>query len=149
MAYKPRYGTKRRDYLYSRELNFSRLNGLGNFPICPHCDQPVKPDQAWDEAHITVPRCFGGKSTGVGHRECNQRDNHQTVTPAASKARNVWKKHVGITGPGLGPAPMQAGRRSTISKTMRNGVQPRRTLAERHRSFMRARYPFLQPEGQR
>lgn len=142
MAYRAQFGTKRRDFLYSRELHFAKINGLGDHPICPHCEQPVKPDQAWDEVHIT-PRALGGKTTGVGHRLCNQLDNHQFVTPVAAKAREVWKKHVGIKGPGLGPAPMQCGRRSRQTKTMRHGVQPRLTGAQKHAAFMRKRYLFV------
>lgn len=140
MAYKAQFGTKARDYLYSREKNFAELNGLGKFPICPHCDQPVTPDQAWDRVHITVPRAFGGKSTGVGHRRCNQLDNNLVVTPAFAKAEEVRKKFVGIKGPGLGPAPMRCGRRSLQTKTMRHGVQPRLTGAQKHRAFMAKRF---------
>jgi hypothetical protein len=145
MAYKPKFGSKARDYLYSREKTAAYLAGRGNFPICPHCDLPVTPDQAWDEAHITVPRAFSGKSTGVGHRDCNQRDNHQNVTPAVAKAKRVYQKFVGIKGPGLGPRPMRCGRRSGQRKTMRNGVQPRQTYAEQHRDFLRRRY-FVEVE---
>jgi hypothetical protein len=118
----------------------SPISGRGEFPICPHCDLPVTPDQAWDRAHITVPRALGGKSVGVGHRRCNQQDNNQVVTPAVAKAEEVRKKFVGITGPGLGPAPMRCGRRSGQRKTMRHGVQPRLTGAQKHRAFFARRY---------
>lgn len=144
MAYKPQFGTKARDYLYSREKNHAQLNGLGDHPICPHCNLPVTPDQMWDETHI-VPRAFGGKSTCVGHRECNQRDNHEVVTPAAAKARRVYQKHVGIKGPGLGPKPMQGGRRSRQRKTMRGPVVERQDYGTRHADFMRRRF-FLDVE---
>ena len=140
MAYRAKFRTKARDYLYSREKHAAGLAGRGDFPICPHCDLPVTPDQAWDEVHIDIPRAFGGKSTGVGHRECNQRDNHRVVTPAFAKCEEVRKKFVGIKGPGLGPAPMQCGRRSQLTKTMRHGVQPRQTYAEKHADFLRRRF---------
>lgn len=140
MAYRAQFSTKRRDYLYSREKNFAVLNDLGKFPICPHCNLPVTPDQAWDEVHIEIPRAFGGKSTGVGHRDCNHRDNNLVVTPAFAKSEQVRKKFVGIKGVGLGPAPMRCGRRSALTKTMRNGVQPRQTYAEKHRDFMARRF---------
>lgn len=140
MAYKAQFGTKARDYLYSREKTAAYLDGRGKFPICPHCDLPVTPDQMWDEAHITVPRCFGGKAVGVGHRECNQRDNHLVVTPNFAKAEEVRKKFVGIKGPGLGRSPMRCGRRSRERKTMHHGVQPRTTLAQRHAEFLRTRF---------
>jgi hypothetical protein len=145
MAYKPQFGSKARDYLYSREKTAAYLAGRGNHPICPHCDLPVTPDQAWDEAHITVPRAFGGKSTGVGHRRCNQLDNNEVVTPAFAKAEAVRKKHLGIKGPGLGRAPMRCGRRSRQRKTFAHGVQPRQTYAERHRAFISKRY-FVEVE---
>jgi hypothetical protein len=145
MAYRAQFTTRRRDYLYSREKNFAQINGRGDFPICPHCDLPVTPDQAWDEAHIETPRCFGGKSTGVGHRTCNQLDNHQNVTPVFARAEEVRKKFVGIKGPGLGPAPMRCGRRSAQTKTMRHGVQPRLTGAQKHRDFLRRRF-FVEVE---
>jgi hypothetical protein len=140
MAYKPRFGTKLREQVWQLECLAAYKAGRGNLPICPHCDQPVTPGQDWDRAHITVPRAFGGKSVGVGHRLCNQLDNNQVVTPAASKAREVYKKHHGISGPGLGNSPMRAGRRSRERATMNHGVQPRRTHAEKHRDFLRRRY---------
>lgn len=141
-----RFGSKHRDYLYSAARTQAHLAGRGEFPICTHCDLPVTPDQDWDEAHITVPKCFGGKSTGVAHRRCNQLDNNQVVTPSAAKAKRVHDKHVGIKGPGLGRAPMRCGRRSGQRKTMRYGVQPRTTHAERHAAFMRDRFFFLRDE---
>ena len=147
MAYEPRFGSKHRDYLYSREKTAAYTAGRGNFPICPHCDLPVTPDQAWDEAHIAVPKAFGGKSTGVGHRDCNRLDNNRNVTPAVAKAEAVRKKFVGITGPGLGRSPMRCGRRSRERKTMCNGVQPRVSLADRHAAFLRARY-FIDAAGE-
>jgi hypothetical protein len=145
MVYQARFGTKARDYLYSREKTAAHLVGRGEHPICPHCDRPVTPDQAWDEAHIGIPRAFGGKSVGVGHRLCNQLDNNHVVTPAAAKADRVRKKHLGIKGAGLGKSPMRCGRRSRERKTFRNGVQPRLTYAERHAQFLRDRY-FVEVE---
>lgn len=140
MAYKPRFGSSLREQVWQLECLTAYKAGRGEFPICVHCDQPVTPDQAWDRAHVTVPRSFGGKSVGVGHRKCNQRDNNEVVTPMAAKADAVWKKHVGINGPGLGKAPMRCGRRSRERKTMRHGVQPRLTMREKHQDFLRRRY---------
>jgi hypothetical protein len=145
MAYRPKFGSKHRDYLYSAARTDAHLLGRGEHPICPLCDLPVTPDQAWDEVHITVPRCFGGKSKTVGHRDCNQLENNKVVTPAFAKAERVRKRHVGITGPGLGKHPMRCGRRSKLRKTMQNGVQPRLTYAERHARFLRDRY-FVEVE---
>jgi hypothetical protein len=145
MAYKPMFGSKLREQVWQLECMVAYRAERGEFPICVHCDQPVTPDQAWDRAHITVPRAFGGKSVGVGHRRCNQRDNNLVVTPTVAKAERVRKKFVGITGPGLGRHPMQCGRRSGKRKTMGHGVQPRLTHAQQHREFLRRRY-FVEVE---
>jgi len=145
MAYKPLFGSKLREQVWQLECLAAHKAGRGQHPICPHCDRPVTPDQAWDRVHITVPRAFGGKSVGVGHCLCNQRDNNEVVTPTAAKAKRVHQKFVGIKGPGLGRSPMRCGRRSQLRKTMQHGVQPRTTLAQRHAAFIRDRY-FLQVE---
>lgn len=149
MAMNYRFGSRKRDDLYSGAKVAAYLAGRGEFPICPHCDLPVTPDQAWDEAHVGTPKCFGGKSVMVGHRRCNRLDNNQVVTPAFAKSERVRKKHLGISGPGLGRAPMQCGRRSRQRKTMNGGVVRRTTHAERHAAFLRNRFFFLrddQPE---
>ena len=151
MATHWQFGSRHRDYLYSEARAAAELAGRGKYPVCPHCDLPVTPGQAWDEVHVTVPRCFGGKSKTVGHRRCNQLDNNQAVTPLAAKAREVRKRHLGIKGPGLGRHPMRGGRRSREKRTMCRGVEARRTHAELHAAFLRHRFFFLQddPEAPR
>lgn len=146
MAYKPLFGSKEREQVWQLECLAAHKAGRGGFPICVHCDLPVVPPQAWDRAHVTVPRAFGGKSVGVGHTKCNQLDNNLFVTPATAKADAVRKNHVGVSGPGLGRSHMQGGRRSPLSKTMGRGVQPRLTQAQRHREFVRRRY-FVDVDG--
>lgn len=140
MAYKPIFGSKLREQVWQLECLAAYKAERGKYPICVHCDLPVTPDQAWDRSHVTVPRALGGKSVGVGHRRCNQEDNHNVVTPMVAKAEAVRKKFVGIDGPGLGPQPMRFGRRSSESKTMRHGIQPRLTGAQKHREFLARRY---------
>ena len=140
MAYKPLFGSTKREQVWQLECLAAHRAGRGPLPICVHCDLPVTPDQAWDRAHVTVPRALGGKSVGVGHRKCNQEDNHRVVTPMGAKAEAVRKKFVGIKGPGLGRAPMRCGRRSKLTKTMRHGVQPRLSQAQKHREFLQRRY---------
>lgn len=140
MAYKPLFGSREREQVWQLECLAAHNAERGKFPICIHCDLPVVPPQAWDRAHVTVPRAFGGKSVGVGHQKCNQLDNNLLVTPAAAKADAVRKKYAGVSGPGLGLHAMPGGRRSRITKTMRGGVQPRLTLAQRHREFLRNRF---------
>jgi hypothetical protein len=140
MAYTPKFGSKLREQVWQLECLVAHKAGRGQYPICVHCDLTVTPDQAWDRAHVAVPRALGGKSVGVGHRKCNQLDNNQVVTPMVAKADAVRKKFLGIDGPGLGRAPMAAGRRSRVRKTMNHGVQPRLTLAQRHKAFLAKRY---------
>ena len=140
MAYKPLFGSKPREQVWQLECLAAHVAGRGELPICVHCEQPVGPGQAWDRAHVTVPRAFGGKSVGVGHRKCNQLDNNQVVMPAVAKADRVHKKHFGIAGPGLGRRPMQCGRRSKLTKTIDRGVQPRLTPAQKHAVFLANRY---------
>ena len=145
MAYKPRFGSRDRENLWAHECFVAHQADRGRFPICVHCDLPVTPDQAWDRSHKIIPRALGGTSVGVGHRRCNQQDNHQVVTPMVAKAEAVRKKFVGIKGPGLGPQPMRCGRRSGQRKTFSKGVQPRRSYAERHREFIARRF-FVEVE---
>lgn len=140
MAYKPRFGTRRREALYQRETLAAYKAGRGEHPICVHCDLPVTPDQAWDESHVGAPRAFGGKEVGVGHRLCNRLDNNRNVTPAAAKAARVRLRHLGVTGPGLGRHPLPGGVRSPLRKTMRGEVVPRASQAERHAAFLKRRY---------
>lgn len=140
MAYRPKFTTRHRDYLYSEARAAAGLAGRGEHPICPICDAPVFGDiEPWDEVHVTVPRCFGGKSKTVGHRRCNQLENNTTVTPAFAKAERVRKRHLGITGPGLGRHPMPCGRRSSLRKTMTGEVLPRPNPGQAHRDFVRRR----------
>lgn len=146
MAYKPQFGSRHRDYVYSEAKTAAQLAGRGDFPICPHCQLPVTPGQAWDECHVGVPKVFGGKSKVPGHRRCNQLDNNQVVTPAAAKANEVRKRHLGIKGPGLGRAPMRGGVRSKERKTMHGGVVRRQSHAEAHAAFLQARYGVFQQE---
>ncbi len=72
-----------------------------------------------------------GRSTGVGHRACNQRDNNLVVTPMVARAKRLAAIAAGRKGPGLGRYPMRAGRLSTETKTFRHGVRRRRTLGQR------------------
>lgn len=143
MAYKPLFGSRQREQVWQLECLAAHKAERGQYPICVHCDLPVTPDQAWDRAHVTVPAALGGKQVGVGHRKCNQLDNNQVVTPMVAKAEAVRKKHVGITGPGLGNHPMRCGRRSRERKTFGHGVQTRQK--ETHLQW-RARRCFLDVE---
>lgn len=139
MAYKPMFGSKKREALWQCEVLAAYKAGRGREPICNLCDLPVTVHDAWDESHDRGrAKAFGGKSVGIAHRLCNRLHGQQVVVPAVAKSNAVRKRYLGITGPGLGRFPMQGGRRSRISKTMRHGVQPRLTLAEKHARTMAA-----------
>lgn len=149
MACKWQFGSRARDYLYAGCAYAAYLAGRGNHPICPHCDQPVLPDQPWDRAHVGTPRCFGGKSVAVGHRRCNRLDNNKVVTPAFHKANRVRAKLVlGTKGRGLGRHPMPCGRASGLRKSMGGRVMARISVADAHAALMAKRYPFLQGESE-
>jgi hypothetical protein len=140
MATRWHFGTKHRDYLYSRCRNEAGISGLGNYPICNICNQPVLPSDAWDESHAPEhPKALGGKSVAIAHRTCNRDHGAQVVVPLLAKAEAVRKKYLGITGPGLGKSPMQGGRRSDFSRGVDGRVKPRLTLAQKHAQFLQRR----------
>lgn len=140
MATRWQFGTKHRDYLYSECKTAAQLAGLGNFPICNICQIEVLPIDAWDESHAPEhPKVFGGKSKAIAHRKCNRDHGAQVVVPLVAKADAVRKKFLGITGPGLGKHPMQAGRRSGISRGMDGRIKPRLTLSQKHQAFLAKR----------
>lgn len=142
MAYTPRFGSHKREALWQMECLEAHKAERGPHPICNLCDQPVTPDQAWDESHHGAPKALGGKLYGVAHRKCNRNHGARVVVPMMAKVRRVYAKFIGADGPGLGRFPMQAGRRTLVSKTMRNGVQPRLTLAQKAER-MRAKRSFV------
>ena len=139
MAYKPRFGSRQREATWQCEALAAYKAGRGQLPICNLCDLPVEPTQAWDRSHAGAPRSLGGKSVGVAHLLCNRLDGQQIVVPMVAKAERVRKRHFGITGPGLGKYPMKAGKRSSISKTVRGQVVSRLTGAQKHARAMRKR----------
>lgn len=143
MATNWQFGSKARERLYSRETFTAYQAGRGEHPICPHCDLPVTPDQAWDRAHVDVPAALGGNRVGVGHRKCNQLDNNQVVTPMVARVKRKRDRHLGIKGPGLGKNPMRCGRRSKQKAKVGGGVVPRLTLAQQLRALEEKRYGFV------
>jgi hypothetical protein len=138
MAYKPRFGSRRREQLYQREALAAHKAGRGEFPVCVHCGLPVT-GKAWDESHVGAPAALGGKVTGVGHRLCNRLDNNRVVTPMVAKVKRVRLRHLGVTGPGLGRHALPGGRRSNISKTFADGVVARLSGTERTRQAIARR----------
>jgi hypothetical protein len=106
-----------------REELYDRCRGENEFPICNLCGCPVDGTrQAWDESHFPVPATFGGTETGVAHRDCNRRHNHEVVTPANAKANRVRRNFIGAS---VSQTPMRGGRQDTIKRTMAGRVVKR------------------------
>jgi hypothetical protein len=143
-----RFGTKHRDYVYWRDSMIAHDAGAGPHPICPHCSKPVHPKQDWDDCHVGAPAALGGRRTAVGHRNCNRLDGATVVVPMVAKVKRMRAKHLGEKGPGLGPCPMRAGRRSGIRKTFAGAVVPRLTHGEKHAAMLakRAITPVERPD---
>jgi hypothetical protein len=136
-----RFGTRRRDALWAGEVWAAHAADRGVLPICNLCDQPVSFEQPWHESHVGAPKALQAPGEryrwrhsriGIAHKACNERDNNKRVTPMVAKAKRQAARAAGRKGPGLGPHPMRAGRFSTVTKTMRHGVQPRLTSAQKH-----------------
>jgi hypothetical protein len=126
--------------LSNRELLWlACLNDCGQV-ICNLCGAPVKCGEAWDESHIGAPKALGGKTVGVAHHKCNLDHGAQVVTPMVAKTKRIARKHLGISGKGLGSRPMPGGRRSKQSKTIQNGVVTRQSQAEKHQAAMARRW---------
>jgi hypothetical protein len=107
-----------------REELYDRCRGNQEFPICNLCGSPVDGTrEAWDESHVGAPACFGGTDTGVAHRSCNQKHNHEVVTPMNAKANRVRQNFIGAS---VSSFPMRGGRNDTIKRTMSGRVVPRR-----------------------
>jgi hypothetical protein len=114
-------------------------NGIVYCNLC-HCRVHIGDD--WHESHSPIAKTFGGTVTGVAHLRCNVADNVEYVIPAAAQARRRWRRHNGITGPGLGDDPLPGGKRSNVTKTFRHGVKPRRTGKQKHDYTMAVLWPF-------
>lgn len=139
---------KQRAALWAREATNAYLDGRGRLPICNLCNLPLAIGDDWDESHAPEkPRCFGGRRVGVAHRLCNRDHGSKVVTPALAKSNRVRNRHIGASGPGLGKAPMRAGRRSGLSKTFRHGLVPRLTHAQKHAAFLAGRAIAPAPEA--
>lgn len=122
-----------------REEVWKRAEFAGDGKVyCNLCSLEVIPGDDWDESHCPVPKTFGGTVTGVAHRACNIEDNIVFVTPRAAQARRQWRRHHGITGPGLGDTPMEGGKRSNITKTIKGAVKPRLSGNQKHWRAMAA-----------
>lgn len=136
MAYKPMWGSRRRENIWLREKQNAQLEGRGNHPICNLCSEPVTLEQArrdgWHESHDPAKhKCFGGKSVGVAHVACNLKHGREVVTPALAKSNRVRALHEGRKGPGRGRYPMPHGRLMATTRTIGGKVKRRLTLGEK------------------
>lgn len=106
-----------------REELYDRCRGDNPLPTCNLCGLPVDGTrQAWDESHFPVAASFGGTETGVAHRSCNQKHNHEVVTPQNAKANRVRQHYIGAA---VSRTPMRGGRADSIKRTMSGRVVPR------------------------
>src|SRR5258708_15964789 len=77
---------------------------------------------------------------------CDDLKTYQRDLPAIAAADRKADFHIGITGPGRGRSPLPGGRYERdgspgrLSKTIRNGVVPRVSQAEKHRRLIASRY---------
>jgi hypothetical protein len=84
--------------------------------------------------------------------DCHVEKTAAEDVPAMAEADRLADSHLGIRGRGRGKCPLPGGRRERdgspgrVSKTIRNGVVPRVSLAERHRQFIARRYCFTDSE---
>lgn len=149
MAYRPLFGSRKRENLWQACRMTAYLAGRGDRPVCNICDQPVDATEPWDESHLPWKGApVHLRRVGIAHRACNREHGSRVVVPAKAKARRIEARRLGLKGPGLGRSPMAGGRFSRLTRTMRHGVQPRRTLAQKHAATMAKRAILTrQPEG--
>jgi HNH endonuclease len=90
---------KLRELVYMRARWQAQHDGRGEYPICPHCDKPVRQPMGgnWHSAHI-IPRALGGRMTvdnlRPAHPRCNLVDGRR-VTSLAAKGDRIRRKHAG------------------------------------------------------
>ncbi len=107
----------------AREALYDRCRGDNKFPTCNLCGNPVDgTSQAWDESHFPVAASFGGTETGVAHKSCNRKHNHEVVTPQNAKANRVRQHFIGAR---VASYPMRGGRQDSIKRTMSGRVVKR------------------------
>lgn len=142
-----RLSATKRAKLWQREALNAALDGHRRLPICNLCGLAVEIGHDWDDSHAPEkPKCFGGTRRGVAHRRCNRDHGAKVVTPAFAESNRKQARHIGASGPGLGKAPMRAGRRSPVSKSFRHGLVPRLTHAQKHAAFLAGRAIVPAPE---
>lgn len=149
MAYKPMFGSRKRESLWLRECNNAALSGCGCLPICNICHTPVRKADAWHESHLPWRDApIHLRTVGIAHAPCNLLHNNQVVTPGKAKARRLQAIARGEKVPGTGRHPMPCGALSGFSRAIGGRVKPRQSLAEKHAATMAKRAILtLQPEA--
>lgn len=122
---------RRRVYDAARQDN-------GGHPICPHpeCGHPIDPRDRWEAHHDIAPAAFGGRHMVPMHAACHRDYTARFTAPLVAKSNRQRKKHLGLK---RSHHPLPCGKRSRKSKTMRHGVVPRMTLAQKHAAMLEAR----------
>jgi len=108
--------------------------------LCNLCHMIVAPGDDWHVSHVGAPKALGGVVVGVAHNHCNLEHGAAVVTPMVAKAKRQWRRHTGITRPGLGPHPMRFGRGSPVKKKLSGEIVARKSQSEQHRAAMAQRY---------
>jgi hypothetical protein len=122
----------------------SEVEGNGTVS-CNLCHGRVWPTDSWAVSHVGTPAALGGTDIGVAHKLCNDRDNISFVIPLVARAKRLRRRHLGITGPGLGDNPLPGGRRANVSKKLNGEVVPRVAgKGAKHRQTM-AQFPNRRP----
>lgn len=130
---------------YREELWDACMDAATGFVFCNLCGGRVQATEPWHESHIGAPKALEGNSVGIAHKRCNEMDNLTFVIPLVVRAKRLYRRHVGITGPGLGDTPLPAGRRSSFTKKLNGKVEPRLTQSQKHARTM-AQFPNRRPE---
>jgi 5-methylcytosine-specific restriction enzyme A len=119
---------------------FDRHRGL-----CHICGQKIHVGQRWEAEHV-VPIWAGGSDTpdnmAPAHIDCHS-GKSSGEAPVRAKTDRQRANHLGIPKPGK---KLPGGRHSDKTITISNGVQPRRTFAQKHADLMAARWPWGKPE---
>jgi hypothetical protein len=134
MACRPKFGSKKREALWAREVHKAYVESDGRLrtPVCNLCGLPVDENEPWHESHCpSRAKSFGGKSVGVAHAPCNLKHGCEVVTPMFAKSNRIRARHLGLKRPGQGRHPMPAGRDTKISRTVSGRVVSRLSLSEK------------------
>lgn len=135
----------------TKRLAWKRCNGQ-----CKQCTRAVTGAGDIEFDHIIAWEISHDSSLANCQVLCV--DCHQTKTatvdiPSIAAMNRKADFHLGIRGPGRGKSPLPGGKRDRdgragrLSMTIRNGVVPRLSQAEKHRRLIARRYGFDEIPG--